>query len=88
MTNRLLALAIAPVTLLVACAAPHKVPETVERTPVVFESDDAEQLFDEAASDRYDHHGSRNAHYNHELNRADRDGDGIITDDEAQHYAQ
>jgi hypothetical protein len=91
MTIRTAALASALLTaaaVVVACGSAPKVPETVSRNPVIFESDDAEELFEGAAADRYDHHGSRNTHYNREIDEADADGDGIITEDEAQHYAE
>ncbi len=68
----------------------------VSRTPVVFESDDAMRAFGAAVADRYDDGAadlgsrqrlSKNAYYNLQLEKADHDADGIITDNEASSYA-
>ena len=69
----------------------------VARAPVVFESPQAADTFDEAHEDRYDDGAARvatlrgvlseNAFFNREVAIADRDGDGIISDHEALRYA-
>lgn len=71
---------------------------TVERTPIVFESPEAAEVFEDELDDRYDSGEadiaqlrgrlSRNAFFNQQIKVADRDNDGIITDAEAQAYAE
>lgn len=71
---------------------------TVDRNPVVFESAQAAELFEDELDDRYDSGEadiaqmqarlSRNAFFNQQIKVADRDNDGIITDVEAWRYAK
>lgn len=69
----------------------------VARAPVVFESPNAADTFEDALEERYDDGAARvasksgvlsqNAFFNREITVADRDGDGIISDREALRYA-
>ncbi len=71
---------------------------TVERNPVVFESPQGADAFEQALDERYDAGEadikqlrarlSRNAFFNQQIKVADRDNDGIITDVEAGRYAK
>lgn len=71
---------------------------TVERQPIVFESPQAADAFEEALDDRYDDGEadiaqlrgrlSKNAFFNQQIKVADSNGDGVITDEEAWRYAK
>ncbi len=71
---------------------------TVERNPIVFESPQAAETFEDELDDRYDAGEadvaqlrgrlSLNAFFNQQVKRADHDRDGIITDVEAWRYAE
>jgi len=62
--------------------------------PVIFESDQCRLDFVEEIRDRYDDGDavlppgqlSKHAYFNREVERADSDADGIISDAEANHY--
>lgn len=84
---------------LVGCASNKTILNpTVERTPIVFESESAREAFEDELDDRYDSGEadiaqlrgrlSRNAFFNQQIKVADRDNDGIITDAEAQAYGE
>ena len=70
----------------------------VDRDPVVFESDEGMSAFEEELESRYEDGQadiaqlqgrlSLNAFFNQQVQRADRNGDGIISDSEAQRYSQ
>jgi hypothetical protein len=71
---------------------------TVSRSPVVFESARGQSTFEKAVTERYRDGGgyiqsmharlSKNAFFNQNVQLADTDGDGIISDREAQEYAE
>ncbi len=86
-------------TSMLACSAtPVRIANPdVSRNPVIFESDDAMRAFGAAVAERYDDGGadigprlrlSENAYYNQQIEKADHDADGIITDREASRYAR
>lgn len=70
----------------------------VERAPIVFESPAAAETFERELEDRYDDGDadvpalggrlSLAAFFNQEIKVADRDNDGIITEAEAERYAE
>ena len=89
-------LVIAAAAALVACGGPTRILNpTVQRSPVVFESDQAMSAFESALAARYAGGAadlppgrlSQNAFFNREIAEADVDGDGIISDAEALRYA-
>jgi hypothetical protein len=88
---------IAAVVALSACGGAKRILNpTVQRSPVVFESDQAMSAFEAALAARYDGGAadlppgrlSQNAFFNREIIHADTDGDGIISDAEAMRYAE
>ena len=68
------------------------------RVPVVFESDAGARAFTNSVAERYDDGGAdlrvgsvrkwgRNAYFNRQVNVADADNDGIISDYEVTSYS-
>ena len=79
----------------IGCASKGRVLNpTVGTTPVLFESDGAREAFSDEIEQRYEAGAaklpvgtlSKNAFYNQQVQRADLDGDGIISDSEAFRY--
>ena len=70
----------------------------VPRNPVVFESPEGADAFDDALEERYDRGDadikpvkgrlSKNAFFNQQIEKVDENGDGIISDLEASGYLQ
>jgi hypothetical protein len=70
----------------------------VTRNPVVFETPQGAGAFEDALDERYDRGDadvkqvrgrlSKNAFFNQQIERADENGDGIISDKEALRYVE
>ena len=81
------------------CASNYRILNpSVERTPMVFESPQAASVFEDELDERYDSGDadipqrqgrlSRNAFFNQQIQVADSNNDGVITDIEAWRYAK
>ncbi|MCA9618380.1 MAG: hypothetical protein KC731_05145 [Myxococcales bacterium] len=98
MTRASLAIVVALVALAGCSKQSRVLNPKVQETPMLFESAQASETFRDALQDRYESGEadvtalrgrlSRNAFFNREVMLADMDGDGIISDREAVHYAQ
>ncbi len=97
-TNRI-GLVLGVAVIVTGCSSNRRILNpTVDRTPIVFESDQGANAFEEALDERYDDGEadiaqlrgrlSRNAFFNQEIRVADSNGDGVITDLEAWRYAK